>query len=67
MSQKVYSFIAGVIFLLVAILHGSRLGFGWEAVVGGWVVPMWISWGGLVAALILAYLGFKFSREAKKK
>ena len=49
MSQKTFCTLAGCIFLAIAVLHLVRLIFGWEAVIGGWMVPKWPS----VAALIL--------------
>lgn len=65
MTQKTFSLIAGVIFALVAILHGLRAIFSWEAIVGGLVVPIWISYFGFVIAGFLAYQGFKLSRKSQ--
>ena len=56
MSQKTFSLVAGLIFLLIAVMHGLRLALRWEAVVNGWSVPMWVS---AVALLIAAYLAFE--------
>jgi hypothetical protein len=56
MSRKTFSLVAGLIFLLVAVMHGLRLALRWEAVVNGWSVPMWVS---AVALLIAAYLAFE--------
>ena len=39
MNQKTFSLTAGVIFSLVALLHGLRLVFGWEVIFAGWMVP----------------------------
>ena len=43
MSQKTFNLLAGVIFAAVALLHLSRLYFGWSAVLDNWTVPMWVS------------------------
>ena len=62
MSQKTFSFVAAVIFLLIALLHVLRLVYGWAAVIGGWTVPIWVSWAALVIAIFLAYQGFRLSK-----
>jgi hypothetical protein len=64
MSNKTFSLVAAVIFLLVGLLHALRLTFGWHAEVNGWVVPLWVSWVGLVIALFLAWQGIGLARKA---
>jgi hypothetical protein len=61
MNQKTFSFVASVIFLLVALGHVLRLAFGWHAVVNMWAVPMWVSWVALLIAGFLAFEGFRLS------
>ncbi|MBI2100003.1 MAG: hypothetical protein HYT48_01535 [Candidatus Vogelbacteria bacterium] len=56
MNHKTYFKTAGIIFLAIALMHLLRLVYGWEAVIGGTIVPVWASW---VALIIGAYLGFK--------
>lgn len=63
MSQKNYSFLAGVIFLLVSLIHLSRIIFGWPALIAGWPVPIWINWMGFVAAGFLAWQGLKLGKK----
>lgn len=58
MTQRAFNLIAGTIFLTVATLHALRLFFGWHASIGGWIVPMWLSWAGLALAGFLAYNAF---------
>ncbi|PIR02161.1 MAG: hypothetical protein CO031_02515 [Candidatus Nealsonbacteria bacterium CG_4_9_14_0_2_um_filter_37_38] len=65
MNQQTFSLIAGVIFALVSLLHLLRSIFNWEAVVGGWVAPIWISWFGFFVAAFLAYQGFKLSKKSQ--
>ena len=55
MHGKYYHLVVGSIFSLIAVLHLFRLLYGWEAVIGGWMVPMWLSW---VAVLVPGYLGY---------
>ena len=64
MSQKTFSFIAGLIFLLVAVMHALRLALRWEAVVNGWSVPMWVS---ALALLIAAYLAFEALKPSMRR
>ncbi len=59
MSQKIFSLVAGLIFLLIAVMHGLRLAFRWEVVLNGWSAPMWVSWLALVIAGFLAFEGLK--------
>ncbi len=58
MTQKTFNAAAGTVFPLVALLHALRLFFHWHASIGGWIVPMWVSWAGLALAGALAYTAF---------
>ena len=58
MTQRAFNLAAGTLFLIVATLHALRLFFGWHAGIGGWIVPMWISWAGVAVAGFLAYSAF---------
>ncbi|MBI4004432.1 MAG: hypothetical protein HY353_05360 [Candidatus Omnitrophica bacterium] len=59
MNQKTFVLTAGVVFSLVAVLHALRLLLGWDAIIGGWHVPMWFSWPALALAGYLAFTAFK--------
>jgi len=48
-----------VLFLIIAALHLLRIVFGWPAQIGGWSIPVWVSWLALVATGVLAALGFR--------
>ena len=64
MSQKTFSLVAGVIFLVIALMHVLRLVLKWEAAVNGRTMPMlWASWAAIVVAGYLAYEGFRLSRR----
>jgi hypothetical protein len=63
MSQKTFSLVAAVIFLVVGLMHALRLLLGWHAELNGWIVPTWVSWIGLVIALYLASEGFGLARK----
>jgi len=58
MTQRAFNQVAGMIFLAVAVLHLLRLVFRWEAVIGGWMVPGWVSIVALIVAGYLAWVGF---------
>ena len=62
MNQKSFNTFAGVVFLVVAVLHLFRLLFRWEAVIGGWVVPTWVSALALVLSGYLARSAFKLRK-----
>jgi uncharacterized membrane protein len=62
MSQKTYLKTAGLVFLIIAVLHLLRLVLGWSAVFEGWSVPQWLSAVALVVAGYLGYEGFRLSK-----
>ena len=62
MGPKSFSVAAGIIFLIIALLHALRIFYGWEAVIGGFVVPKWVSWIALVIFAYLSYAGLSAGR-----
>ena len=65
MNQKTFAVTAGMVFSLVAVLHALRLLLGWEAVIGGWNVPLWLSWVALAVSGYLAYTAFNLGKLRK--
>jgi len=63
-NSKTFQLIAGVIFAIVAVMHLSRIIFGWQVVLGEWTLPVWISYFGLVVAGFLAYQGLTLSKKS---
>ena len=61
MSQKTFTIIASLIFGAVALFHVLRIFLGWPAVIGGWMVPMWLSRIGLVVAGGLSNFGINLA------
>ena len=61
-DRSTYITISGLIFAAIAVLHALRIAYGWDAVIGGWEVPMWFSWAGVVIAGYLAYSAFTLKR-----
>ncbi len=67
MSQKDYTLVTSIVFLIIFALHALRIFFDWGAVMGGWEVPMWVSWIAVAAAGFLAYSGFSAGGYIGKK
>ena len=64
MNQKTFFFVSGIIYSAVAVLHALRLVYRWEAIIGGWAMPMSISVIALVVAGFLAYSAFGLSKSS---
>lgn len=62
MRAKTFSFLAGIIFFLIALLHLSRIVAGWSIVVADWEVPLALNWVGLLVGGYLAYQGLTIGR-----
>jgi hypothetical protein len=60
--MKPFTTIAFVIFNLIALLHLLRLIFGWEVIVNGVTVPMWLSIPGCLVAGGLAFMLWQETR-----
>ncbi|PIV67073.1 MAG: hypothetical protein COZ31_01445 [Nitrospirae bacterium CG_4_10_14_3_um_filter_44_29] len=54
--MKPFTKIAIAVFSLVAVLHLLRVIFGWEVIVSGIIIPLWISVVGFIIAAGLAVL-----------
>ncbi len=48
--QNLYLIVSGAIFLFVAVFHLLRLVCSWPIVIGGWTIPLWLSYIGLPVA-----------------
>ena len=62
MNQESFTRTAGLIFTLVAVLHLLRILLSWDAVIGGWHVPLWLSWLALAVSGFLGYTAFTLRR-----
>jgi len=63
MSIKAFYSTVGAVFFLIFILHLARIIFGWDAVIGGVAIPMWVSWIAAAVAAFLLYQGYKFKKQ----
>ena len=65
MSQRTFSLIVGVVFLLIAVGHLVRVVLGATFVVEGMAIPMWPS---VLVVIVMGYLaleGFRLSSKPK--
>lgn len=60
--MKPFTFIAVVVFSLVALLQLLRVVLGWDVTVNGVLIPVWAS---VVACVVAAALAFMLAREAR--
>ncbi len=55
--QKAALYTSGAVFAVVAVAHMVRLITGFEIVVNGVIVPVWVSFlGALIAALLAVWM-----------
>lgn len=59
MKEQTFIKTAGAIFLVITLLQLARIMFGWQANIGGWEVPMGVSYIAVVLAGFLAYSAYK--------
>ncbi|MGD2129012.1 MAG: hypothetical protein PVJ33_07025 [Lysobacterales bacterium] len=60
--MKIGSLLAAVLLSIVAVAHLLRLLFAVDIVVGGYVIPQWVSVGGVVLPGLIAMMLWKESR-----
>ena len=63
MNNTTYHKVTGYVFLIIFVLHLLRVVQGWEAVIGGYSVPMWVSYVAFLFAGFLAYSGLKGKKD----
>lgn len=62
--MKPASLIVAILLDIIAVAHVLRLAFHTEVVIGGTIVPMWVSGVGCVVAAVLSIM---LLREARTK
>ena len=55
-NNKGFHRVVAVVASIITVLHLLRLVYGWEAVIGGWMVPLWLS---VVAVVLFGWLAWK--------
>lgn len=63
MTDRIYHKIVSYIFLVIAAVHLIRALDGWEAVINGVSIPLWVSWAAVLIALYLALRGFSYAKK----
>ena len=61
--MKPFTNIAIILFLIIASIHLLRLYFGWEVIINGMVIPLWISVPGFMVTAGLALMLWRESRK----
>jgi len=61
--MKPASLIVSILLGIIALAHLLRFVFHTEVIIGGTLIPMWVSVVGCVAAAVLSILVFKESRS----
>ena len=61
-SQKAALNAAGIVFLVIAVLHLLRVIFKWEAIIIGSAVPVWVSIIAFIVFFLLSLWMFKSKR-----
>ena len=64
MTQRTFSLVASLIFLVIALGHLSRLVFKWSLLLAGWAVPFWVNGVALLVFAYLAYQGFQLAKKS---
>lgn len=63
MSKQTYYYVVAGVFLIVAVTHLVRALNGWEMILGGIVIPVWVSWAAALLVGYLAYRGYSFGKK----
>lgn len=64
--MRTYVHITGVIFGIATLGHVLRLLMGWPIQLAGWVIPMWLSWLGILVAGSLCVWAFRLVGRARE-
>ena len=67
LSAKTFLKLVGTIFAVIGSLHLLRLLLGWQIILVGWEVPVWISALGVIVAWFIAYNAFTLAGKIKNK
>ena len=62
MDRKTYFSVTSIVFLIIAVLHGLRVIQGWDASIGGWMVPLWGSYAAVALGAYLPWTGYNFRK-----
>jgi hypothetical protein len=60
---KPFTTISIIVFSIIAFIHLLRLFFGWEVIINGMIIPIWVSVPGFLIAAGLALMLWRESRK----
>lgn len=63
MKLQTFARAAGIIFLVIGLLHLARAIYGWEANINGWNMPLSLSWVVVLVAGYFASQGLQLSKK----
>ena len=63
MNKKTYYISSSILFMIVAIAHAVRAIAGWELIIEGTTIPLWMSWVAVVLTGYLAIRGFSYAKK----
>ena len=63
MNKQTYYYVVSGVFSLVAVLHLTRVLNGWEGMVAGVIIPVWVSGIAVVVTGYLAVRGYQFGKK----
>ena len=64
MYQRMYLFISGGVFGIVALFHLLRVVRCWPVVLGSWSAPLWLSWLGIVGPSFLCIWALRLAMRS---
>ena len=64
MSRKRTALMISAVFTGIGLLHFARIYYDWSVIIGGWTVPMWLSWIAVMACGALSYFALRL-RQGK--
>ena len=62
-KDVMFHWIAGIVFSIVALVHLSRVLFGFPVIVGSWSVPFYVNVLGFIVTGILAWYSFSLTKQ----
>ena len=63
MTARNFSLTAAIIFAIIALAHLYRLFTNFQIILGSHMIPMWVSYAGVLIPGILAVMLFRESRS----
>lgn len=63
MKKSSYLRFVAMFFLAIAVAHGLRFFFDWDAQINGWVIPRWLSLLALLIGLWLTRVSLRMARR----